>query len=169
MPARNPHFTGRGGMLEELRDRLDHQDTTLVVQAMYGMGGVGKTQLVIEYAHRYGTKYGLAWWIDAQQPVLIPQQVDRLAQRLGLTSGVATDSVERLKAHLAYRSDWLLIFDNAERVEDVAPFRPASGGNIVVTSRYPGLGRARRPVAGRRPGSRRNNFAAAGKAAGDGP
>lgn len=140
LPARNPHFTGRSGMLEELHGRLDHQDTTLVVQAMYGMGGVGKSQLVIEYAHRYGTEYGLAWWIDAQQPVLIPQQVDRLAQRLGLTSGVAADSVERLKAHLAYRSDWLLIFDNAERVEDVAPFRPASGGNIVVTSRYPGWG-----------------------------
>src|SRR4029078_13564187 len=75
------------------------------------------------------------------QPVLIPQQVDRLAQRLGLTtSGVATDSIERLKAHLACRSDWLLVFDNAERVEDVAPFRPAKGGNILVTSRYPGWG-----------------------------
>ncbi|MET0865976.1 MAG: FxSxx-COOH system tetratricopeptide repeat protein [Nakamurella sp.] len=140
VPARNPHFTGRSGLLDELRGRLDHQDTTLVVQAMYGMGGVGKSQLVIEYAHRYGTEYGLAWWIDAEQPVLIPQQVDRLAQRLGLTAGAAADSVERLKAHLAYRSDWLLIFDNAERVEDVAPFRPASGGNILVTSRYPGWG-----------------------------
>jgi len=141
VPARNPHFTGRIGMLEELRARLSHQDTTLVVQAMYGMGGVGKSQLVIEYAHRYGREYGLAWWIDAEQPVLIPQQVDRLAQRLGLTaSGVATDSVERLKTHLAYRSDWLVVFDNAERVEDVAPFRPATGGNIVVTSRYPGWG-----------------------------
>jgi hypothetical protein len=141
VPARNPHFTGRTGMLAELRARLDNQDATLVVQAMYGMGGVGKSQLVIEYAHRYGRAYGLAWWIDAEQPVLIPQQVDRLAQRLGLTtSGVATDSIERLKAHLAYRSDWLLVFDNAERVEDVAPFRPAKGGNILVTSRYPGWG-----------------------------
>ncbi len=141
VPARNPHFTGRTGMLEELHARLDNQDATLVVQAMYGMGGVGKSQLVIEYAHRYGRQYGLAWWIDAEQPVLIPQQVDRLAQRLGLaTSGVGTDSVERLKAHLAYRSDWLLVFDNAERVEDVAPFRPAKGGNILVTSRYPGWG-----------------------------
>jgi DNA-binding SARP family transcriptional activator len=141
VPARNPHFTGRTGMLEELHARLDNQDATLVVQAMYGMGGVGKSQLVIEYAHRYGRQYGLAWWIDAEQPVLIPQQVDRLAQRLGLAaSGVGTDSVERLKAHLAHRSDWLLVFDNAERVEDVAPFRPAKGGNILVTSRYPGWG-----------------------------
>src|SRR4051794_28169439 len=45
VPARNARFTGRDGMLLELRRRLDAGEGTLVVQALYGLGGVGKTQL----------------------------------------------------------------------------------------------------------------------------
>ena len=77
VPARNPHFTGRAGMLDELHDRLRSGEGTLVVQALYGLGGVGKTQLAIEYAHRYAADYDLVWWIDAEQPVLIPEQFTR--------------------------------------------------------------------------------------------
>jgi hypothetical protein len=51
LPARNPRFTGRDGMLAELRRRLRADEATLAVQALYGLGGVGKTQLAIEYAH----------------------------------------------------------------------------------------------------------------------
>src|SRR4051794_4323296 len=45
VPPRNPRFTGRDGMLTELRRRLRAGEATLVVQALYGLGGVGKTQL----------------------------------------------------------------------------------------------------------------------------
>lgn len=143
VPPRNPHFIGRTGILAELQRRFSSAapGTGLVVQALYGLGGVGKSQLAIEFAHRRGRDYDLVWWIDAEQPVLIPEQFDRLGRRLGLSApGSAIDSVDRVKAHLATRSDWLLIFDNAERVEDVAAYRPAAGGEILVTSRFPGWG-----------------------------
>src|SRR5687768_10187737 len=68
VPPRNPRFTGRDGMLTELRQRLHADEKTLVVQAFYGLGGVGKTQLAIEYAHRFAADYQLVWWIDAEQP-----------------------------------------------------------------------------------------------------
>src|SRR4051812_2269942 len=44
VPPRNPRFTGRDGMLAELRRRLRAGEGTLAVQALYGLGGVGKTQ-----------------------------------------------------------------------------------------------------------------------------
>src|SRR3954447_3366444 len=116
VPPRNPRFTGRDGMLTELRRRLRAGETTLVVQALYGLGGVGKTQLSIEYAHRFAADYDLVWWIDAEQPVLIADQLSALAARLDLPAGpTVADTVERLLTELRGRAHWLLIFDNAER------------------------------------------------------
>ena len=137
VPARNPHFTGREAILDELTDRLPPAPNDLLVQALYGLGGVGKSQLAIEYAHRRATDYELVWWIDAEQAVLIPEQFHRLARELHLsTPGGPIDAVDKVKSYLAQRNNWLLIFDNAEHVEDVAPYRPAGTGHIVVTSAH---------------------------------
>ena len=62
VPARNPGFTGRVKLLEAVRDQLLGGDRA-VVQALYGLGGVGKTQLAIEYAHRFAAGYDVVWWI----------------------------------------------------------------------------------------------------------
>ncbi|MGY1680530.1 FxSxx-COOH system tetratricopeptide repeat protein [Geodermatophilus sp. SYSU D01176] len=141
VPPRNPRFTGRDGMLTELRRRLHAGEATLVVQALYGLGGVGKTQLAIEYAHRFAADYDLVWWIDAEQPVLIPDQLAALAARLDIPAGpTVTDTAERLLAALRGRTGWLLIFDNAERPGDVAGYRPGGAGHVLITSRYPGWG-----------------------------
>jgi hypothetical protein len=139
VPPRNPRFTGRDGMLAELRRRLRTDEPTLVVQALYGLGGVGKTQLATEYAHRFAADYDVVWWIDAEQPVLIPEQLAALATRLNLAPGpTVTDAVERLLGELRNRARWLLVFDNAERPSDVAGYRPGGAGHLLITSRSPG-------------------------------
>jgi hypothetical protein len=141
VPPRNPRFTGRDGMLTELRRRLHTEQGTLVVQALYGLGGVGKTQLAVEYAHRFAADYHLVWWIDAEQPVLIPEQLAALAARLNLPPGpTVTQTVERLLAELHGRDHWLLIFDNADRPADIAAYRPGGTGHVLITSRSPGWG-----------------------------
>jgi DNA-binding SARP family transcriptional activator len=141
VPARNPRFTGRDGMLSELRRRLGAGGATLVVQALYGLGGVGKTQLALEYAHRFAADYDLVWWIDAEEPVLIPDQLAALAARLDVPAGgTVVDTVDRLLAELRHRARWLLVFDNAERPADVADFRPGGPGHVLITSRSPGWG-----------------------------
>jgi class 3 adenylate cyclase len=139
--ARNPHFTGRNDLLAELRRRLRAGEATLVVQALYGLGGVGKTQLALEYVHRFATDYDLMWWIDAEQLVLIPDQLATLAARLGLPAGpTVADTVDRLLAELRGRERWLLIFDNAERPADIADYQPGGTGHVLITSRYPAWG-----------------------------
>jgi hypothetical protein len=138
---RNQRFTGRDGMLADLRRRLRAGEGTLVVQALYGLGGVGKTQLAIEYAHRFAADYELVWWIDAEQPVLIPDQLTSLAARLGVPpAATVADTVDRLLAELCGRDRWLLIFDNAERPQDVADYQPGGAGHMLITSRSPGWG-----------------------------
>ena len=136
VPARNPHFTGRDGILAELHDRFRAGTSTPVLQALYGLGGVGKTQLAIEYAYRFAADYDLVWWIDAEQPVLIPDHLTGLAPRLGLpVDGSIPSSTQRVLAAFGRRSRWLLIFDNAEHPSGIAGYRPPGPGHVLVTSR----------------------------------
>jgi hypothetical protein len=141
VPARNPHFIGRGDLLRQLRERLRSGEGTLVVQALYGLGGVGKRQLAMEYAHRFAADYDLVWWIDAEQPVLIAEQLASLGDKLDLPIGLTVvETVEIVLAELRLRQRWLLIFDNAERPQHIADYRPGGSGHVLVTSRSPGWG-----------------------------
>jgi hypothetical protein len=86
VPPRSPHFTGRGDLLQTLRKLLVETNAGTVVpaSAIHGLGGVGKTQLAVEYAHRYAADYDLVWWIPAEQPATISGRLAVLGRRLGL-------------------------------------------------------------------------------------
>jgi tetratricopeptide (TPR) repeat protein len=140
-PPRNPNFTGRGDLLKSLRQTLRARRAGAVVQAStaYGLGGVGKTQLATEYAHRFAADYDLIWWLTAEQPVAIPGRLAALARRLGLPE--PADQAEQLALlfeELGQRDRWLLVFDNATSPHDLNPYRPpAGGGHLLITSRNP--------------------------------
>ncbi|MFG2130695.1 FxSxx-COOH system tetratricopeptide repeat protein [Streptomyces sp. NPDC048751] len=140
LPPRNPNFTGRSALLELLDQRLREGTTTVLPEAIHGMGGVGKTQLAIEYAYRHQSDFDVVWWIPAERPGQIGQALVELAQRLGLETSpeanIAGPAVrEALREGRPY-SRWLLIFDNADNPEQVRHYFPQGGnGTILVTSR----------------------------------
>jgi transcriptional regulator with XRE-family HTH domain len=146
-PARNPAFTGRDDLLAAMRERLQSGQAT-VVQALHGMGGVGKTQLAAEYAHRFAESYDLTWWIDAEQDGLIGDQVVSLGLVLGcVPAGAGTEAVRAaVLAELRRRDRWLLIFDNAQAPGDVTPWLPGGGGHVLITSRERGWDEVATPV-----------------------
>jgi TIR domain/Tetratricopeptide repeat/NB-ARC domain len=135
IPARNPGFTGRDGLLLAVRERRLAGENA-VVQAFQGMGGVGKTQLAAEYAHRFAGTYDLAWWVNSEQAALIGDQVAALGAVLGCVQPGAGIEVVRaaVLGELRQRDRWLLVFDNAEDPADVRPWLPG-GGHVLITSR----------------------------------
>jgi hypothetical protein len=147
VPARNPSFTGRGDLLAAIRQTL-LSGNGAAVQALHGMGGVGKTQLAIEYAHRYGGDYDIVWWLDAENPILFAQQFVDLATRIGCGDpGQPQDAVRRaVLDDLHRRERWLLIFDNAEQPDDLRTWLPNGRGHVLITSRSSGWGELAVPV-----------------------
>jgi anti-anti-sigma factor len=139
VPPRNPAFTGREKQLTAIRDAL-LSGNRAAVQALHGMGGVGKTQLAAEYAHRFADDYDVVWWVDAERAKLFESQYADLAAVLGCAEpGTPPDAVRRaVLSDLHLRSGWLIVFDNAEDPEDLRDWLPNGPGHVLITSRSPG-------------------------------
>ncbi|MEU6139326.1 FxSxx-COOH system tetratricopeptide repeat protein [Streptomyces sp. NPDC047081] len=143
VPPRNPDFTGREDLLEELHRRLlRDRGAAVVPQSLYGLGGVGKTSLAVQYLYRWMTEYDVVWWISAEQTAQISASLAELAPHLGVPAGpdVAStvgSTLEALRFGRPY-SNWLLVLDNAESPEEIRPFLPTGGpGTVLITSRNP--------------------------------
>lgn len=143
-PNRMTTFTGREEALDTLRTQLGSGSsfTAVLPQAVYGLGGVGKTALALEYAYRNRHDYDVVWWIRAEQPNIANEDLAQLGEHLGLRK---TDSIaaaadatrEALRTGKPY-SRWLLIFDNADSPEALGPVLPeTTSGHVLVTSRNP--------------------------------
>jgi tetratricopeptide (TPR) repeat protein len=141
VPPSNPNFTGREELLAQVREQLVTGDTSAVLpHTLHGMGGVGKSQIAIEYVYRHASDYDVVWWIPSEQPTMILTALSELAQQLNLNVGNEANRAvpavrEALRSGHPYRK-WLLVFDNAENVEAVRPYFPTGGtGKILITSR----------------------------------
>ena len=137
IPARAREFTGRAELLAALEAALRSGPT--VVQAVTGIGGIGKTTAAIEYAHRHHDAFDIAWWVPAEDPALIPERLAELALALDLTTATAQAGVgvARLLGELARRDRWLLVFDNAENPRAMSRWLPEGPGQVLITSRNP--------------------------------
>ena len=147
--ARNVHFTGRVDELRDLHASLHSDQAARRVQVICGLGGIGKTQLALEYLYRHKDEYNIVWWISADEPATLALGYARLATQLGMKipEGTGLDDIRHaLRRVLDTRSDWLLILDNAAAMDDVKNYIPIERkGHVLITSRNPNWEAIARP------------------------
>ena len=66
LPDRNIYFTGRSEILETISARFEAGKNAVLTQSVAGLGGVGKTQIAVEYAYHNANKYQLIWFFHAE-------------------------------------------------------------------------------------------------------
>ncbi|MCX5400541.1 FxSxx-COOH system tetratricopeptide repeat protein [Streptomyces sp. NBC_00102] len=145
VPLPNPAFVGRERELSQLRSSLlAGGHTALLAQAIYGLGGVGKTQLAIEYIRRHGDDYDRVWWVRAEQDLVIRADYAALARELNLEPHPDEDITETVVRALSTGSPvrrWLLVLDNAGDPATTREYIPTMVGipdgigHVIVTSR----------------------------------
>ncbi|MDJ0756460.1 MAG: tetratricopeptide repeat protein [Ardenticatenaceae bacterium] len=138
----NPFFVGRRPEMKAVAKAFSRCESTLShrAAALIGIGGIGKSQLAVEFAHRYGHFFtGGVYWINFSDPDTIPEQIGSFylpnlkadVDQLSLPKKVAL--VQRAWQEPTPR---LLIFDSCEDEYDYLQWRPSTGGcRVIVTSR----------------------------------
>ena len=140
--SKQDDFVGIEGKLEDIHEKLSNSKKLSIGQVakFEGMGGLGKTQLAVEYAHKYKETYpnGVLW-------LTMDQDIDEQLITLGKTHNLVNqnldikEQLDGIKYKLKSFENMLLIYDNTNEQKDIEQdFLPKSITNkILITTRNP--------------------------------
>lgn len=174
---RNPFFTGREDILERLHQSLTSSYPIALTQplAINGLGGIGKTQIAVEYAYRFSTRYTTVLWLAAASQETLLQGLTQFVRLLRLPMRLVENQKDRAQeltlypllsrkeAHpqneatqeliqafrywLETHDQWLLILDNADDIHQIRDFLPSvAKGHTLLTTRATYLGDVAREI-----------------------
>jgi tetratricopeptide (TPR) repeat protein/transcriptional regulator with XRE-family HTH domain len=141
---RNSYFTGRVALLASLYESLVGASEAQLPLALCGLGGIGKTQLAVEYTYRSSKMYQAIFWVRADRyDVLVEDFVD-IASILHLPEQNDPNTkraIHAVKHWFMSHTDWLLVLDNVENLDSISPFLPLNHqGHILLTTRAQAVG-----------------------------
>ncbi|MFI9846758.1 tetratricopeptide repeat protein, partial [Nonomuraea sp. NPDC051941] len=131
-------FVGRDDELAELGAAL-RGGGEVVVAAVHGLGGVGKSTLAAHYALAQAARLNPVWWITADSPTAVQAGLASLAVALQpeLATSLPLEALaQRATAWLAAHDGWLLVLDDVLDAADVRPLLERTlTGQVLMTSR----------------------------------
>jgi tetratricopeptide (TPR) repeat protein len=143
VPPPDLNFTGRETALAALHDMLMNAAPSAPTRlaAVCGLGGIGKTSLAAEYAHRHAESFGGVWWAPAQERTLLVASLAALGARLDPRLSAEPDQERVARAALSAISarsglPFLLVYDNAEAPDPIRDLVPTAGARVLLTTRW---------------------------------
>ncbi|MFF5083645.1 tetratricopeptide repeat protein [Actinoplanes sp. NPDC000266] len=137
LPPATAVFEGRDvAVLDRLLGRGPGTGLVVGQAAVHGLGGIGKSELVNQFARAFLDQYRLVWWVTAENRQALELGLAALTARLHPVAMLA-DAQAWAVGWLQSHSGWLLILDNVEDIADIEPLlgQVAGHGRLVVTTR----------------------------------
>jgi tetratricopeptide (TPR) repeat protein len=138
LPSSNPNFIARPEIEKQLQKKLKEDDQQpIILAACQGLGGVGKTQLAQHYLLNSGEQYTFRGWIQADTTEQLVVQYQQLAHQLKLVDSKvsAEEVISVVKNWFNQKTQWLLVYDNAQDYNALQAYLPSQGGRILITTR----------------------------------
>ncbi|KAL1925356.1 uncharacterized protein VTP21DRAFT_239 [Calcarisporiella thermophila] len=147
VPSQNKSFIDRPSIFRQITIALNTKTSfgECKVVALFGLGGIGKTQIMLRYCYANRQKYGYIFWLSAENWATTVDEFRNLAINLGYDEAVAKENGAEEKAifyvrsSLEARSNWLLLLDNVDEttLKNIFNCLPRYGGDILLTTREP--------------------------------
>ena len=146
-PRRNSCFCGRANELSAILGILKGNQNSCVDTAIYGLGGIGKTSLAVEFIWRHKNEYpGGIFWISGESNMTFQSSVREMALEMEITSPESDFSSTLMKALAWLKKQckmWCLVVDNLDQLEMSEDMRKllrgkwkqGSRGHVIITTR----------------------------------
>ena len=142
---RNANFTGRTELLAKLSTKL-HDVVSKSWNhrvALYGLGGVGKTQLALEYVYTHKGEYDRVYWISAVSKATLFSGFQEIAKKTqcipSITDLDPSEVAKRVLEWFNAQENCLLVIDNLDQIEVIDGYLPnqSQGQHTLITTRNP--------------------------------
>lgn len=148
IPRQDNLFIGRKKLLQTIQQELNvsssfydkkmtKSDKKISWVVFTGLGGVGKTQLALNYIQKSKVPYTVRAWFYSENSEALKSQYIDFAKTLGINGREPSfeDAKTYVNQWLKQNPGWLLVYDNAANYEDIKNYLPDQGGNIIITTR----------------------------------
>ena len=144
----NTRFVGREKFLQTLKSKLStgHESRWAHRIALYGMGGIGKTQCALRYVYTNKDDYDMVFWITAADQSSLLSGYQEIARQAKLPRLENAPPVEVAKAVISWlkkeSETWLLVIDNLDDIMVAGSLLPENGPgkHTIITTRDPKTG-----------------------------